>query len=81
MNYAAVLSDELALNPEETHAGYPGYYDSLTELPCYQYFNERLSLTIANARRYSGSFAVVFIDLDRCKRINDTLGKDVGNEV
>lgn len=81
MNYASVLSDELALDPEKSYTGHPDCYDSLTELPCHQYFSDRLSLTLADAQRWSESFAVMFIDLDRFKRINDTLGKDVGNAV
>lgn len=81
MNYATVLSDELTLNFGKPNTGYPDYSDSLTELPCVEYFNKRLSLTLESAQRLGESFAVMSIDLDRFKRINDTLGIDVGNAV
>ena len=57
------------------------YYDELTELPNRQLFSQSLERTIAAAERDSQKFAVLFVDLDRFKRINDTLGHSVGDEL
>jgi diguanylate cyclase (GGDEF)-like protein len=57
------------------------YYDELTELPNRQLFSQSLERTIALAQRDGQKFAVLFVDLDRFKRINDTLGHSVGDEL
>ena len=57
------------------------YYDELTELPNRQLFSQSLEQTIALAHRDGQKFAVLFVDLDRFKRINDTLGHSVGDEL
>ena len=57
------------------------YYDELTELPNRQLFTQSLERTIATAQRDGRQFAVLFVDLDRFKRINDTLGHGVGDEL
>ncbi len=57
------------------------YYDELTELPNRQLFSQSLERTIEVAERDSQKFAVLFVDLDRFKRINDTLGHSVGDEL
>ena len=54
-------------------------YDSLTGLPNRQFFKESLGHDIARAQRGKENLAVLFIDLDRFKRINDTLGHAVGD--
>ena len=57
------------------------YYDELTKLPNRQLFSQSLERTITIARRNGEKFAVLFVDLDRFKRINDTLGHSVGDEL
>ncbi|MBF0169994.1 MAG: diguanylate cyclase [Nitrospinae bacterium] len=57
------------------------YHDPLTGLPNRQLFNERISLEMAHARRDRKEVALLYIDLDRFKQINDTLGHDVGDGV
>lgn len=56
-------------------------HDPLTGLPNRRYFFERLEHAIANSKRSSKSLAVLFIDLDHFKEINDTLGHAVGDRV
>jgi diguanylate cyclase (GGDEF)-like protein len=56
-------------------------HDALTNLPNRIMFNEVLRVAIESARRYERSFAVMFVDLDHFKIINDTLGHDAGDEL
>jgi diguanylate cyclase (GGDEF)-like protein/PAS domain S-box-containing protein len=57
------------------------YYDSLTGLPNRNLFNDRLSRAMAGARRSRGGFALLYVDIDHFKQINDTLGHDAGDEL
>lgn len=57
------------------------YYDSLTELPNRAFFMARLGQAIDSAKTHERSLAVLFLDLDNFKRINDTLGHNVGDEL
>ncbi|MBI2863142.1 MAG: PAS domain S-box protein [Chloroflexi bacterium] len=57
------------------------YRDPLTGLPNRALFNDRIGVALAQARRYRQKLAVSILDLDEFKRINDTLGHDVGDRV
>ena len=57
------------------------YYDPLTGLPNRLLFSEQLSRAIAHANRHDQQLAVIFVDLDNFKRVNDTLGHKAGDEL
>jgi two-component system, cell cycle response regulator len=54
-------------------------HDALTGLPNRRLLKDRLSLAIAHARRNKGTMAVMYLDLDGFKKINDTLGHNTGD--
>jgi diguanylate cyclase (GGDEF)-like protein len=58
---------------------YQAYHDVLTELPNRVLFKDRLGLALLQAKRNETSLAVMFIDLDRFKVVNDTLGHGAGD--
>ncbi|MGE5413693.1 MAG: EAL domain-containing protein [Syntrophomonadaceae bacterium] len=57
------------------------FHDPLTNLPNRLLFNDRLTLAVAQAHRHAQRLAVLFLDLDRFKIINDSLGHSVGDEL
>jgi len=57
------------------------HHDALTNLPNRVLFQDRLAQAIAKAKRSNGQIGVLFIDLDRFKEINDSLGHGIGDEV
>jgi diguanylate cyclase (GGDEF)-like protein/PAS domain S-box-containing protein len=65
----------------EERIQYLATHDGLTGLPNRVMFGQLLNLAIQTARRYDRSFAVMFIDLDRFKFVNDTLGHEAGDKL
>lgn len=57
------------------------YYDTLTQLPNRELFKEQTAHAITAAKRYQRNGAVLYLDLDGFKRINDTLGHDLGDRL
>jgi diguanylate cyclase (GGDEF)-like protein len=60
---------------------YLAYHDGLTALPNRSLFNKLLSQAISQSQRHHRQLAVAFIDLDRFKQINDTLGHEAGDQL
>lgn len=73
--------DVTAIKRSEARISYLATRDPLTELPNRLLFNDRLEQGIINARRNGEKVAVLFIDLDRFKNINDSLGHHVGDQL
>jgi diguanylate cyclase (GGDEF)-like protein len=72
----------VAAAEEQEQAGrHAALHDSLTGLPNRALFNDRLEHAIAQASRHAWTLAVMFVDLDDFKVINDTHGHDVGDRV
>ena len=66
---------------QEKRARHLAFHDAVTGLPNRLLFNDRLKNAIAQARRHAWGLAVMFIDLDKFKEINDSYGHDVGDKV
>lgn len=80
-SFVGVKEDITQRKQAEEKANYLAFHDNLTGLPNRLLFNERLKLTLAQAKRFEESFAVIFLDLDGFKNINDTLGHSAGDMV
>jgi len=65
----------------EARIEYLAYYDALTELPNRRLLLDRLEQNISRARRYGHFGAMLYLDLDRFKNINDSLGHPVGDSL
>jgi diguanylate cyclase (GGDEF)-like protein/PAS domain S-box-containing protein len=73
--------DITALKEAESQLEKLVHYDLLTGLPNRAYFNNRLEMALYRAERHNRSFAVMFVDIDRFKHVNDTLGHIAGDEL
>lgn len=65
----------------EEFINFQAYHDLLTRLPNRALFKDRLNLAIAHAKRNTQNLAVMFLDLDRFKVVNDTLGHAMGDRL
>jgi diguanylate cyclase (GGDEF)-like protein len=77
--YRGIAKDVSEHKHNEKHIQYLATHDTLTGLPNRVMFNELLSRTIQTNKRYDRKCAVIFIDLDRFKIINDSLGHEAGD--
>lgn len=78
-NYVAVISDITSRKQVEERLSYQANHDPLTRLPNRTLFHERLSRAVARAHRNQSLVALLFIDLDKFKQVNDTLGHLAGD--
>jgi len=79
LHYVCIFTDITAQKTAENELRYLANYDHLTDLPNRSLLLERIKHAMASSQRASHSMALFFIDLDRFKQINDTLGHDCGD--
>lgn len=80
-HYVANFSDITANKEAEAKIHRLAHYDTLTELPNRRLFQDRLEQAIASSARSHSYGAILFIDVDNFKELNDTRGHDVGDQL
>jgi diguanylate cyclase (GGDEF)-like protein/PAS domain S-box-containing protein len=80
-NYMGTVTDITERKKSEEHTRHLAEHDFLTDLPNRVLLLDRLRLALAAARRNHAMLAVLFVDLDRFKMVNDTLGHSVGDRL
>ncbi len=81
INYIGVFSDISTLKASQDKLEYAAHHDALTGLPNRTLFRDRLEQALVRAHRHDEGVALLFVDLDRFKVVNDTLGHDVGDQM
>lgn len=76
-----MIEDVTARKAAEVELSHRAFHDPLTDLPNRDLFMDRLGVALARARRGAGELAVLFLDLDRFKDVNDTLGHPAGDRL
>ncbi len=80
-HYVAIMSDISERKAEEEHLRHIAYHDPLTGLANRVLFNDRLEQAIKVASRNNTQFAILFLDLDKFKPVNDLFGHKIGDRL
>ncbi|MBI5522213.1 MAG: EAL domain-containing protein [Desulfarculus sp.] len=80
-HYVGVFHDITEIKRSEEQISFQAYHDALTGLPNRLLFNDRLGMALAHAQRQNEGLAVLFLDLDNFKNINDSLGHAMGDQL
>lgn len=80
-NHIGIFSDATLYKKNEEHIEYLAYHDKLTGLPNRSLLEDRLHQAMAHADRIGKKVALLFLDLDRFKLVNDTLGHHIGDKL
>lgn len=78
---ALFVASALERGHHEERIEHLAFSDALTDLPNRLLFDDRIRQSIATSRRYARGFAVMYLDIDNFKGVNDTYGHGVGDEV
>ncbi|MFZ5842441.1 MAG: putative bifunctional diguanylate cyclase/phosphodiesterase [Pseudomonadota bacterium] len=81
VEYVLIAADITERKEAEERLNYQANYDALTELPNRTLFVDRLRQSMSRARREGTNLALLFIDLDRFKNINDSMGHSAGDKL
>jgi diguanylate cyclase (GGDEF)-like protein/PAS domain S-box-containing protein len=76
-----VMMDITDRKAGEENVAFLAYHDELTGLPSRSMFDELLDLSISRARRHEGAVAVIAVDIDDFRLVNDSLGHSTGDEI
>ena len=79
--FSALFEDVTQRKKDEARIAHMAYFDALTDLPNRLLLKDRLNQMLTRARRNSKQIALLFLDLDHFKRVNDTFGHDVGDQL
>ena len=77
--YTVVIRDITQLKQDEENLKHQAYFDSLTEIPNRRLFLDRSEIALNQAKRSQDGMAIIFIDLDEFKELNDALGHASGD--
>jgi len=77
----SLLDIQRKLHEHAVALSYQAHHDELTKLPNRLLFSDRLNQSIKSAHRSNKKIAILFIDLDRFKEINDSMGHSIGDKV
>lgn len=80
-NYIAIFNDITEHKNTRAQIDFLAHHDSLTGLPNRILLNDRLEMAISAANRERRMLGILFIDLDRFKNVNDSLGHSVGDQI
>lgn len=80
-HYVGILSDLSERKAAAERIQYLSSFDPLTDLPNRNLFADRLNQALFNAHRFSRQTAVILLDLDRFRFVNETLGPPIGDEI
>ncbi|MEH6909680.1 MAG: EAL domain-containing protein [Oceanicoccus sp.] len=81
LGYTSFVTDISKRLEHEQQITHQAFYDPVTDLPNRRYFHDRLRQEMSRVRRSQNHSAVLFIDLDHFKNINDSLGHALGDEL
>ncbi|MEH6627952.1 MAG: EAL domain-containing protein [Motiliproteus sp.] len=81
LNFVSISTDISEQKAAEKKLENLAFYDPLTQLPNRTLFKDRLEHELLAAKRFDRQLGLMFLDLDRFKKVNDTLGHDVGDQL